>query len=192
LRNLGSHALHVLVKVFGEVESVVGYDAQYLDEWKFDDGTTVRPEITDTAALLLRYANGMVGTLTTCWNVTAGGSGWVLEAYGSRGRLRIQAPPSFPAHDTTELFAGTADSTCLERVDIPQRLRGLPDGARGDTLTPPAAVPMAWSFRDILRAVREGGSCEPDFAQAWKVERILEAARRSQQTRAWVELADVV
>jgi predicted dehydrogenase len=192
LRNLGSHALHVLVKVFGEVESVVGYDAQYLDEWKFDDGTTVRPEITDTAALLLRYANGMVGTLTTCWNVTAGGSGWVLEAYGSRGRLRVQAPPSFPAHDTTELFAGTADSTCLERVDIPQRLRGLPDGARGDTLTPPAAVPMAWSFRDILRAVREGGSCEPDFAQAWKVERILEAARRSQQTRAWVELADVV
>ena len=192
LRNLGSHALHVLLSVFGEVESVVGYDAQYLDEWKFDDGTTVKPDITDTAVLLLRYANGMVGTVQPCWNVVAGGSGWTLEAYGSRGRLRVHAPPSFPAHDTTELFAGTADSTCLEPVQIPPRLRNLPGGARADTLTPPAAVPMSWSFQDLLRAVREGTSCRPDFAQAWKVERILEAARRSQQTRAWVDLADVV
>lgn len=52
--------------------------------------------------------------------------------------------------------------------------------------------PMAWSFHELPQAVREGNSCRPDFAQAWKVERILEAARRSQQTRAWLDLADVV
>jgi len=152
---------------------------QYLDEWKFDDGTTVKPRDHRhrNASSALRQRHGGE-RLQPCWNVVAGGSGWSLEAYGSRGRLRVQAPPSFPAHDTTELFAGTADSTCLEPVQIPpapqKTCQAVP---RRIPLRPPAAVPMAWSFHDLLRAVREGTSCRPDFAQAWKVERILEAAR---------------
>lgn len=191
LRNLGSHALHVLVSMFGDVESVVGHDTLYVERWEFGDGSVIRPETNDTAALLLRFKSGLIGTVQPSWNVAAGGGGWFLEAYGERGRLRVQAPAPFPNHQSAQLFAGTVESTQLAQVDIPARLMSLPSGAPTTDLQPAVSTSMAWAFADMVRAIREGGSCSPDFAQAWQVERILEAVRRSQETRAWIDVAQV-
>lgn len=191
LRNLGSHALHLLIDLFGDVASVVAFDAQYLDRWELQDGSVIEPQVNDTAAVMLRFDSGMIANLQPSWNVVAGGQGWMLEAYGSRGRLRAQAPPPFPNHATTSLYAGDLAAAGLEPVAIPERLRVLPNGAAPDGIEPLESVSMAWAFQDLATAVRSGAACRPGFAQAWKVECILEAARRSQQSRAWVDLADV-
>jgi predicted dehydrogenase len=37
LRNLGSHALHMLMFLFGEIEELVAHDGQLLNEWCFPD-----------------------------------------------------------------------------------------------------------------------------------------------------------
>lgn len=191
LRNLGSHLLHSMLYLFGEVESVIGHDARYLPEWSFEDGSRVTPQSTDTAVLMLRFTSGMIATVQPSW-VSVAPTGCMIEVNGSAGRLRLASEPPFPQHLATRLFASDADALRMEEVQLPADLRCLPNGSPLSTVSgAPESASMAWAFHDMLRAIREGGSCRPDFEQAWAVERILEAARRSQLSRAWVDLADV-
>lgn len=189
LRNLGSHALHMLVHLFGPVAGVMADDRRLLDEWRFPDGSVVKPQTNDFANLMLRFASGMVMQMQVSWSATVG-RGWHLEAFGSGGRLTLAAP-TFPTSTDTVLLAGALGSRVLEPVAIPDRLRH-PDGiAIAPEVQPQAAHGMAISMRNMRDAITGGGKAAPDFAQAWSVERILEAARLSSQQRRWMSLDEI-
>lgn len=192
LRNLGSHMLHPIVHLFGEVEEVVGHADICRKEWSFDDGSTIRPQIVDTAVALLHFRKGGMGQITTSW-VAADAPGWRLEAYGSRGRLLAEGP-SFPLPSTTRLYAGAAGASytpVAEEVVIPERLGTVP----GATLTADAyrsaMMPMSRVFADMVQAIRKGGDGAPSFAQAFHVQQIVEGIYRSLDTRSWIDLRDV-
>ena len=188
LRNLGSHALHMLVHLFGEVEELVAHDGRLLNEWRFPDGTIITPETNDFAALLLRFASGMVLQLQVSWSATLG-AGWMLDAFGSNGRF-VATAPSFPTSRDTVLQAGRLGAA-LETIEIPARLLHTPEiGLTAEAPMQPAH-PMALSMHRMVEAIRGDGRASPDFAQAWTVERILEAARRSAAERRWLRLAEI-
>ncbi len=189
LRNLGSHALHMLVYLFGAIEELVAHDGRLLQEWRFPDGTVLTPETNDFAALQLRFASGMVLQLQVSWSATLG-SGWTLDAFGSNGRFRLEAP-SFPTSRDTVLRAGRLGGA-LEPVEIPALLLETPEiGLTAQTPIPPAH-PMALSMHRMVEAIRGNGPAAPDFEQGWLVERLLEAARRSAEERRWVRVAEIV
>jgi predicted dehydrogenase len=50
---------------------------------------------------------------------------------------------------------------------------------------------MALSMSAMVDAIGEGGPAKPDFEQAWQVERVLEAARRSSTERRWVQIDEI-
>jgi predicted dehydrogenase len=50
---------------------------------------------------------------------------------------------------------------------------------------------MALSMQRMAQAIRGEGSAAPDFAQAFTVERVLEAARRSMVERRWVRINEI-
>jgi predicted dehydrogenase len=190
LRNLGTHAVNILYYLFGEVAEVIGHDEQFLKEWNYlDTGETVRPQIEDTASALLRFRNGGFGTLSTSWVAIAGG-GFVLDAFGSKGRILLQGRDSFmPANDTA-LFYGKAGQMAVEEVEIPERLKrkeGIDVTAEG----PMPIFAMAMAFDDMIRAVRQGGDACPSFTQAYHVHSVIEAAHLSSQTRAWIDPASL-
>ena len=189
LRNLGSHALHMLVHLFGEIDELVAHDGQLLNEWRFTDGSTLKPETNDFANLLLRFKNGMVMQLQVSWNATLT-PGWTLEAFGSKGRLIAKAP-SFPTSRDTSLHAGALGGSGMEKIEIPERLLKTPELGIDYTVEPNAAHPMAIAMNRMVQAIHGDGSAAPDFAQAWIVERILEAARRSNLERRWVRLDEI-
>src|SRR3546814_11650005 len=98
LRNLGSHALHLLWHLFGPLDELVAVDRQLLTEWRFPDGEVLKPETNDFANLLLRFVSGMTMQLQVSWNATLT-PGWTLEAFGSKGRFVARAP-TFPTSQT--------------------------------------------------------------------------------------------
>jgi predicted dehydrogenase len=189
LRNLGSHALHMIVSTFGDVEEVVAHDAQLLDEWRFADGNAIKPETNDFACLLLRLKNGMLMQLQVSWSATVA-QGWRFEAFGSNGRF-VASAPSFPTGRDTTLHAGTLASGRLDPVQIPQQLLETPDVSVGAEVELQPVYPMALSMNRMVRAIRGQGSVAPDFEQAWAVERVLEAARRSASGRCWVKIEEI-
>jgi predicted dehydrogenase len=189
LRNLGSHSLHMIVSMFGEVDEVVAHDAQLLHEWQFPDGKVIKPETNDFACLMLRMRSGLLMQLQVSWNATVP-PGWRLEAFGSNGRF-VASAPSFPTARDTTLHAGTLASGRLDEVRIPQRLLESPDIGIDASVEPQPAYPMALSMSRMVQAIRGSGSASPDFEQAWTVERILEAAQRSSSARRWVRVDEI-
>lgn len=191
LRNLGSHALHMLWHLFGPVDELVAIDRQLLSEWRFPDGDVIKPETNDFANLLLRFASGMTMQLQVSWNATLT-PGWTLEAFGSKGRSVARAP-SFPTSRDTTLHAGALGGAPFGPVTIAERLLKTPEVALDSESEPNASHPMALSMQRMVEAIRGSSeSASPDFEQAWQVERVLEAARRSASERRWVKLDEIV
>jgi predicted dehydrogenase len=189
VRNLGSHALHMLVHLFGEIDEVVAHDSQLLGEWRFPDGNVVKAETNDFANLMLRFTNGMVMQVQISWNAPLG-RGWHLEAFGSKGRM-VVAAPSFPTSLDTTLHAGTLDGGAMEQIKIPERFLSTPNIGIDATTKIPPAYPMAVSMNAMVRAIEGKAKARPDFDQAWKVERVLEAVQRSSAERRWVGMAEI-
>jgi predicted dehydrogenase len=190
VRNLGSHALHMLVYLFGEIRELVAYDGQLLHEWRFPDDTVIKPETNDFANMLLRFSSGMLMQFQVSWSAPLG-AGWTLEAFGSKGRF-VASAPSFPTARDTTLHAGTLSAGALEKIEIPERLlRTLDVSIDADVQIPPA-YPMALSMHNMIQAIRGKGVARPNFEQAWYVERLQEAVRRSSAEHRWVTLAEVV
>jgi predicted dehydrogenase len=189
LRNLGSHALHMLVFLFGSIEEVVAHDGQLLREWRFEDGSAIEPQTNDFASLLLRFRSGLVIQLQVSWSATVA-PGWHLEAFGSKGRVAASAP-NFPTSRDTTLHAGTLSGGHMEKVDIPDRLLRSAELGVDFASDPQPVFPMALSMSRMVQSIRGAGTASPDFEQAWAVECALEAARRSMEERRWVRLDEI-
>jgi len=191
LRNLGSHALHMLIHLFGPVAEVCAVDQQVLKEWVFDNGEVIKPETNDFASLLLRFQSGLVMQMQVCWSAAVT-PGWHLEAFGSKGRFVAKAP-SFPTALDTTLFAGSAGATQLQQVEIPQRLLSDTRIKIGADFPVPPSFPMALSMQRMVAAIQGNEQpAAPNFDQAWAVERILEAARIASLEKRWVSLDDII
>lgn len=190
LRNLGSHALHTLLFLFGAVEEVVACDEQLLHEWRFPDGSTLAPETNDFANALLRFRRGGLIALQVGWSVALT-PGWRLEAFGSEGRVLTQAP-TFPTVRDTQLHVGTLDGgQGMQRIELSQNSGTSARVGLAWDVEPNAAYPTALSMQHMVDAIRGAGQAAPDFGQAYEVERILEAIRISALNRRWVKLAEV-
>ncbi|MGE0392875.1 MAG: Gfo/Idh/MocA family protein [Vicinamibacterales bacterium] len=194
LRNLGSHALHVLHYLFGPVTSVVAQNDICLKEWTFtDNGQSITPQIEDTANVLLTFANGGMGVLAPAW-CAVGGRGFLLDAFGSKGRLVLEGP-GMPTNDTKVCRAKLGEMTATE-LEVPERFRSTP----GINLTAPAGsawtvgprYAMALAFADMLAAIREGRGSRPGFAQALQAHATIEAAETSGRQGRWVPVREML
>ncbi len=190
VRNLGSQALHMLVWLFGDVVELVAHDAQLLDEWRSPDGgTVIKAETNDFASMLLRFESGLVLQCQVSWNATLG-PGWLLDVFGSDGRIVAQSP-SFPTSRDTVLHAGKLGGA-LEKIEIPDALLRSPEVAIDADFAIPPSYPMALSMNAMARAIEGKGGARPDFEQSWQVERLQEAIRLSQAERRWVRIDGIV
>jgi predicted dehydrogenase len=188
LRNLGSHLLHVMVRLVGPVEQAAGVATRFRDRWDFVDAEGgLDVEVADTAVGALQFASGPVGALMVAW-AGANGPGFHLELAGERGRLVVQS--SMMPSDDSAVLLGRAGGA-LEPVPVPERLTRtegieLPSAWPGD---PRAA--MARSFWLMTRAIAGEGDARPDFARGYHVQSVVEAIDRSADGAGWVRPADL-
>lgn len=189
LRNIGGHALHALVSLFGPVTEVIGTGSTKLDSWPTSDGSVIKPEVHDNVFLLLRLASGVDAQLNVSWNA-ANAHGFNLEAWGSKGRLTLKAP-GFPQAFSTTLHSGPVGTYLDEPdalVEIPERLMTIPCGTvRADT-EQIGVFTLAAIFRDFVDAVRSGKEASPSFKQAAHVQKIIDATELSYAQRAWIPI----
>jgi predicted dehydrogenase len=189
VRNLGSHAFHLLTRLFGEVEELVAHDGRLLDEWVGADGTRIPAETNDFATMLLRFASGLVIQFQVSWNAPLG-QGWSLDVFGSDGRIVVEGA-QFPTPSGTTLRAGRLGDARPEPVEIPERLYRDPAVALDAEAPMPPSYPMALAMNSMVEAIAGRGRASPDFERAWQVERLQEAVRRSAIERRWVRIAEI-
>ena len=191
--HLCSYTLHPLVHLFGEIEEVAAQQAIGIQEWQLADGSQARPEMPDTATVLLRFRSGLMAQLNPSY-VVPGATGFFFEAYGSRGRIVVRSPVFPDGAPTTQLYASAVGPQAAgvvqeEPVPIPERLFAVAGSAPASGSRVNIAV--AHLFEDVLAAIREGREAAPSFRQAVAIQRVVAAINQSTERRAWVKLHDI-
>jgi predicted dehydrogenase len=184
--NSGSHVFHTLIHLFGPIVEVVGQTKIAKTRWIFDDGTTQVPDVPDTAVILARLANGALVNIHSGRSVPSG-TGLILSAYGSKGRL-VARSPSYPL-DRNVKISGAKPVRLFENsemdIDIPERYFEVPGGrpAKGDDAS--VAISLGRLYSNMVRAINDGTEARPNFRRGALVQSIVAAVQRSEQSRSW-------
>ncbi|HKW50588.1 MAG TPA: Gfo/Idh/MocA family oxidoreductase [Candidatus Eisenbacteria bacterium] len=118
----------------------------------------------------------------------ASGATGLVDAFGG-SRVRQERYEAFGSDDAFVVLNGDRigranNSGGFDELPIPEDLR----------LQPTPEIPLLAPFRvkvAMLReAIRNGGSANPTFTEALEVQKVLDAARKSDQTGEWVDLEE--
>lgn len=189
VRNNGSHALYMLLHLFGPIVELVADDSQLLKQWRFPDGDSIVPETNDFANVILRFASGLTMQMQISWSMTLH-DGWLIDVFGEKGRL-VASAPTFPTARHCVLRGGQLGGA-LEPIAIAVDYLSVPGIALDWQSEPQPSFPMALSMHNMVEAIHGRARPSPDFGQALEVERLQEAIRLSSEQRRWVRVADVV
>jgi len=172
------HALDVVRWCLGEVQEVCAKVETLVQETRFSDtGEVVPVTAIDTAAFLARLGSGATGTVHVS-NACKQGSGFRLEIYGTEGRLLVESAHMVQYSPARVYGARGNDPT--QELPVPGRLIEITG------LSPESqAFQVAQLLRRFIRAVNEGAAFHPNFEDAVRLHRTIEAVVRSSQSGRW-------
>ena len=134
--------------------------------------------VETTAALAFAFSSGAAGSLSmSCASYLGGGHR--IEFYGDDGTLTL-ANPTLDYMRGFELHHAKRPTAALEAIAVPDPLATLyPDGR---------IAPVSRLAHRFLDAIEKKGTAAPGFAEGYRVQRMIDAARRSHDSGRWAEI----
>lgn len=169
----GAHYLDALRWWFGDVKAVAGAVSTMIKQRRLPDSSAMaKVDADDNFAVILRFANGAIGTVHV--TATAGHEGdEEITLSGSEGTLAIRQG---------NLRGARTGDFSMNELPIPERLLGgLVPG--GHFLVQPTTLLL----RTWARAIREGRSISPSFTDGVKTQELIDGALRSSQQGRWID-----
>ena len=158
---------HFVSHVFHNLEWLVGPIARL--SARLSDSGGLPEVIVD---IHVTFKSGIPGSISASANAPAG-PGHVVEIFGERGTLTLRNPgPKY--FDGFSLSIGTREATASVPVD------GLPQ----DRIDVVGSI--ARRFLDAIEGNATGASVEPNLTHGLRVQRLIDAARRSNRQGKWV------
>lgn len=186
LADIGSHITSMARFLIGPITQVQADCRTIFPTRPISPGSTERApvKVDDMTHALLRFENGAAGSIEANWAATARTMDLSWEITGTKGAL------AFSQENMNELllWSGAVGRSGYTRIES------------GPAHPPYGAFCPApghhLGFNDLkvievaeLIAAHAGqGSCDPDFREAYEVQRTIEAMQESDRTRGWVSL----
>jgi predicted dehydrogenase len=181
LNAVTAHDIDLVRLLFGEPVAVCAGLARSLPGASPHEGAAVDAE--DTVALLLRLSSGALAAISgTATSVH--GSGYRLEASGSGGTLQLGSGP----HGTSVRFGGAGQER-PSRLAIKRRHPTKRLAIERDYPLFEQVRAMALLLEDWQLGRGETAGSVPTFADALRVQEVIDGARASAEGAGWVELA---
>jgi predicted dehydrogenase len=170
LGNFVSHCFYNLEWLCGPISGLTARMFALFDS-KLDGST----------AMALAFASGAGGSLqVSCASSLA--SGHHIELYGDHGTLVLSNP-------TADYFRGF--ELKLRRYDGELNLIAV-EGPEGDEFADSRIAPVSRLVRRFIDAYEGGGSPSPSVAQGYRVQCLIDAARRAHETGRWIDFPSTV
>ena len=178
---VGSHLLDMARWLLGRMDTIAGQ--LQIGHYYRNDSTGRQNQVTadDHADLLVRFANGVHGTLTAS-GMTPGGYGLNTLVVGSEGALKLDNQDNLWQMRAPRLAAGDWE---------PVRPRYTPADLGAVPANNPFAVGSFYLAQTLAAVLPMGETALPDAASFYDglvVQRALDAVRESHRTGAWVQL----
>jgi predicted dehydrogenase len=168
LGNFISHCFHYLEWFCGPI---AGLSARL-------SGVPDEPALETTAALSIAFQAGPLCSLSmSCASFL--GSGHRIEFFGEEGTLVLNNPGADYMRGF-KLFHAKRPAAALEQIEVTDPVDAqYPDGR---------IAPVSRLAKLFLDAVESGGNALPGFAEGYRVQRLIDAARRSHGMGRWIDI----
>ncbi|WP_227134240.1 Gfo/Idh/MocA family protein [Halorubellus salinus] len=193
LGDLGAHTVdladYLVGDRVGDVERVSGHLRTFVDERPVEGGDETKPVTVDDAySAQVEYASGAMGTFEASRMTAGHKNDHSIAVHGTDGSLR------FSLERLNELEVHTGDSRGYETVLVTDE-----SDPYGDVWWPPGHV-VGWehtfvhenaAFLSQVAASERGDAAEtdvPSFADAYDVQRVLDAVVASDERGEWIHL----
>jgi predicted dehydrogenase len=171
VHDMMAHFFDLLRYMIGPIQSIYCRTAIYFPEREDAAGHRFTVEVEDSAAVIVRFANGAIGDVFASWVRRKHEEIPFLEIDCEKGGILC----SFNAlHVQREGAAG------LFSYDPTQAQEGYGEGWTPVELT--RRDPIAVQLRDFLRGIITGRPAKPDWEDAVLNQRLIEAAYESART----------
>ncbi len=188
--DLGSHIVAMARFVVGDIEALAADLTTRIGERVAADGRRLPVEVDDEARALLRFANGVTGTLEASWIATGRKMYLAMELTGAKGSICL----NMERMNELELFirGGRPGRDGYVRI---------PAGPSHPDYAPFCPAPghqlgfneiKAIEVKAIAEALAGGPAFQPDFREAAMIQATVDAMLRSGRERRWVEVAELV
>jgi predicted dehydrogenase len=169
LGNFISHCFHYLEWFCGPIG---GLSARI-------GGLPSESDLETTVAMALQFASGPLVSLSmSCASYL--GAGHRIEFFGEDGALALHNPGADYMRGF-ELFHAKRRAAPLERIAVTD-----PDDAQ----YPDGRIaPVSRLAKKFFDAIESGGMPAPGFAEGYRVQRLMDAARRSHLQGVWIDFA---
>lgn len=188
--DIGSHFIYIAYWLFGEVTGVFARLETLIDRDKTTPEGKPYDVADDAAMLILKFKNGAQGSIqasTVAYEATHFGQIHQMEFYGSKGSLR-----SFTDWNTLqEVHGARVGEGAVRQLELPPHIWGK---ARRDTVHntyKDVFRQEGFMTQDFVSAIAEKRQTFPTFREGAYVQKVLEAALKSDQEKRWVELSEI-
>jgi predicted dehydrogenase len=168
LGNFASHCLHYLEWFAGPVD---GLSARI-------SGLPDAPDLETTVTMALQFSSGSSASLSvSCASYL--GMGHRLEFFGENGTLVLHNPTADYMRGF-ELYHAKRPATALTRIPVDDPVDAqYPDGR---------IAPVSRLAKRFFDAIESGISATPSFADGYRVQVLVDAARRSHEQGMWISV----
>ena len=184
LMGMASHDIDFMCALFGEPSAVCADVRTTVTERLREDGTTLEVDADDTSVMLLRMTNGMLVSITAT-AVALGRADRSFDAFGSAGTVHFRGP--LMGDGVVELRTGRAGENGM--VDLAPHDRMPASGVALPARRSASAIrALALMLEDWLPAFNGNPTVVPTLVDGHRVQRVIDAARRSSAGEGWVTL----
>ena len=169
LGNFISHCFHYLEWFYGPIAGVSARISGLPDD----------KELETTVAMALQLAAGPLVSLSmSCASFQ--GAGHKIEFFGEDGTLMLHNPGADYMRGF-ELTYARRSATAVERIPVHDPVDAkYPDGR---------IAPVSRLAKMFFDAIETGTTASPGFAEGYRVQLLIDAARRSHQQGKWIDVA---
>lgn len=188
LWDLGSHAVDLAHYLVGDFANITCQGKQFTEERPLasNPSETGKVEVECAANMMGEFTNGALATIETTRYATGRRNRHTFEVYGSKGALtwdmedmnRLQ----FFDNGSPDHLVGFRDILVTERSHEYANAWWPPGHIIGYEQT------FVHACNDFMHAIKEGRTLDPDFEEGIKLIEVLEAALKSMETGARVEI----
>ena len=188
LADIGSHIIAMARHLIGPIAEVSALCQTLHKTRPVARGAAERRPVVvdDVTQAIVRFDNGVVGAIEANWAATGRSMDLSFEISGSKGAIIF----SQERMNELRLYVGGAEPG---REGF-QRIEAGPAHPPYGNFTPAGGHHLGFNdlkvieVAELLSAVASRGRCDPDFREAYEVQRTVEAMQQSSRERSWVAL----
>ncbi|MGH2743967.1 MAG: Gfo/Idh/MocA family protein, partial [Thermoleophilaceae bacterium] len=185
--DLGSHVIDLARYLVGEIDGVLAHSRTFHAHRPApQSGAPREVDVDDATVALLEFEGGASGVIETNWMAAGYKTDLGFELSGEQGAIRF----TWRRNNQLEFYShsGEEDARGFRSIYVGPMHEGA------ETFWPVAGQGLGYGdgftilLGRLLRALRDGTDVAPNFLDGLRASEVVEAAVRSSESLAWVEV----